>query len=186
MTQAANLGALGTNATSTGGLTGANLGTPSALVLTNATSLPKAALPTGSVLQVVQSSNLGNTGYNSSTYIDTGLSVSITPSSASNKILVLANLTGMATNTSGSITGTFAITDASNNVIACIFDGYLTAYNSTTIPFGYSSAFILHSPATTSSYTYKLRVKCSNSIQITDWIGNSTQACNITLMEIAG
>lgn len=139
----------------------------------------------GQVLQVVQSSNLGNIGYNSSTYIDTGLSVSIIPKSSSNKVLVIVNITGVTTNAVGTITGTFALTDSSNNVIACVFDGYLPTYSSTTIPFFYSSSQTLHSPATASSYTYKLRVKSSGAIQTTNNINNPTQAFNMTLLEVA-
>ena len=140
----------------------------------------------GNVLQVVQSSALGNTGYNSPTYVDSGLSVSITPSSTSSKILVLANLTGVTTNAAGTFTGTFAISDASNNNIAVIYDAYVPIYTSTTVGFQYTAGFILHSPATTSSFTYKLRVKSSGAIQVTNYVGNPIQGCNITLMEIAG
>ena len=91
-------------------LTTPNLGTPSALVLTNATgtpsainlsnatALPKAALPTGSVLQVVQSIktdaqvfNAGST--DQTTFYEIGdLTLSITPRSASSKILLIAQM----------------------------------------------------------------------------------------------
>ena len=54
------------------------------------TALP-AAISTGSVLQVVNGSTYTKVSSTSSTYADTGLSASITPSSTSNKVLVIVN-----------------------------------------------------------------------------------------------
>ena len=47
------------------------LGTPSALVLTNATGLPSSALPTGSVLQVINSIYTTQTTTSSTSFIGT-------------------------------------------------------------------------------------------------------------------
>lgn len=70
-------------------LTTPNLGTPSALVLTNATSLPASALPTGCILQV-QYATIGSAYTTTSqTSVNSTLYVSITPSSTSSKILVI-------------------------------------------------------------------------------------------------
>jgi len=55
--------------------------------LSSVTSLP-AAISTGKVLQVVQGSTSTNVNH-STTYADTGLSASITPSSTSNKVLIM-------------------------------------------------------------------------------------------------
>ena len=55
--------------------------------LSSVTSLP-AAIATGKVLQVVQASHAGQVQNTTTTYADTGLSVSITPSSTSSKILI--------------------------------------------------------------------------------------------------
>jgi hypothetical protein len=82
-------------------LTTPNLGTPSALVLTNATALPKAALPSGSVLQVVQSTKTDTfsttNGTNNPATI-TGLSASITPATTSNKVLIFVNFGQVSAN----------------------------------------------------------------------------------------
>ena len=63
-------------------LTTPALGTPSALVLTNATGLPAVAMPTGSVIQVVNgilTTQATTSSTNSSSPPSTGLSVTITP-----------------------------------------------------------------------------------------------------------
>ena len=76
--------------------------TSGTLITTGSTGqvIPKAALPTGSVLQVVQAP-VKTDGFTttSTSYVDiTGMSVSITPISSSSKILILANgmLAGVA------------------------------------------------------------------------------------------
>jgi hypothetical protein len=50
-----------------------------------------AALPAGSILQVVQGSTETQVNVSTTTYTDTGLSASITPTSNTSKILVLVN-----------------------------------------------------------------------------------------------
>jgi len=75
----------------------ANTGT----VITTASSgqsIPKAALPTGSVLQVVSATKTDTLSTTSTGWLDvTGLSVSITPISSSSKIMVIAGITGSGT-----------------------------------------------------------------------------------------
>lgn len=70
-------------------LTTPNLGTPSAINLSNATSLAKAALPSGTVIQVV-STILGSTFTTSSGSYVTANSASITLSSTANKLISMA------------------------------------------------------------------------------------------------
>jgi len=56
-------------------------------------SIPKAALPTGSVLQVVQTYKTDSFSTNATSYTNvTGLSASITPTSATSKILVMVSV----------------------------------------------------------------------------------------------
>ena len=170
------------------------LGTPSALVLTNATglpaaqltgtqTLPKGTLPTGSVLQVINTTYATATSTASSSLVDTGLSASITPSSTSSKVLVFVNLAGLFSN-SGTV-GQFTITDGSNNILLN-FEG-LTGYQiAASLSYGEAGTNYLHSPATTSSFTYKVRMKnvAGSGISInaqTSGVSTST----ITLMEIA-
>ena len=63
------------------------------------TGLSKASLPTGSVLQVVNATYSTYTTTSSSTFADTGLTATITPTSATSKILVLLNVNGVAKET---------------------------------------------------------------------------------------
>jgi hypothetical protein len=100
MTQAANLGALGTNATSTGGLTGASLGTPSSLVLTNATglplstgvagSLPATSLPSGTVVQVAVGQRYFNGALTEGASYTVGSA--ITPTTSYSKLIMIGNV----------------------------------------------------------------------------------------------
>ena len=55
--------------------------------------MTSASMPTGSVVQVVSTSTMGNIAIASSSFVDTGLGASITPSSTSNKILIMSVLT---------------------------------------------------------------------------------------------
>jgi len=142
-----------------------------------------ARLPAGSVLQVINVTYATNTSTASSSLVDTGLSASITPSSASSKVLVFVNLAGLF---SGSPTvGQFTITDGSNNILLD-FEG-LTGYGvSANLSFGEAGTNYLHSPATTSSFTYKVRMKnvAGTGISI-NTITTGVSTSTMTLMEIA-
>jgi hypothetical protein len=77
----------------------ANTGT----VITTASSgqsIPSAALPAGSVLQVVNATTSTETSSQSSSYADTTLTASITPLFSTSKILVLVNQGGCGNLTS--------------------------------------------------------------------------------------
>ena len=155
------------------------------LPTTSGTLVTSNAMPTGSVLQVVSTNYATNTGYNSATAIDTGLSVSITPSSSSNKVFVIANINDVSTNAAGAQNAKFTLTDGSNNVISVISDTYVTAYNVSSSSWATFVGQYLHSPATTSSFTYKIRVQ-GGSIQINNFNGTPATTSTITVMEIKG
>jgi len=144
-------------------LTAPNLGTPSAINLTNATALPKAALPTGSTLQVVQTVKTDTFSTASSSFTDiTGLSVSITPTSSSNKILVLYSTT------IGTLTGQYSVGLQLVRGSTAIYIATSTGSRVPTSSFAFSESsryamiptngIFLDSPATTSSTTYKLQM----------------------------
>lgn len=153
--------------------------------LTNKTLGTGTVLPTGSVLQVVSSSYSTNSTFNSATAIDTGITVSITPSNTANKILIIANVNGVATNGAGAQGVKFTITDGSNTVIAIICDTYASSYSQSTIPWANFFGQYLHSPATTSSTTYKIRIQ-GGAIQINDLNGSPNVSSGITVLEVKG
>jgi hypothetical protein len=120
----------------------------------------------GKVLQVVQATKVGTQtiagsggGNDPETFTDiTDLSVSITPSSSSNKILILANVMGSSSNNSflsvfrGS---TNLATPTSPSGRTPAFAGDFINTPNTAFTRTYSIIY-LDSPATTSSTTYKL------------------------------
>jgi hypothetical protein len=151
-------------------------------------TLSRANMPAGSVLQVVSTTKTDVFSTSAAGFVDiTGLSVSITPTSATSKILVqfvvavgvasgntLINLVRGSTNIAQSTSGTANQTIAAN---------LSAAYNMQTLP-----ANFFDSPATTSATTYKVQIYPSASlvyvnVRATDnyYGGVST----ITAMEIA-
>ncbi len=138
-------------------------------------SIPKAALPTGSVLQVVN----GTVGYvstSSASYVDTGLTASITPTSSSSKILVTINLFNIIPTTSS--LWEFVLTNASNTTLENLINYSGSGFSAASYSF-------LFSPATTSSLTYKVRSRiATGTIRLGDYAANVSSS-TITLMEIA-
>jgi hypothetical protein len=148
-------------------------------------SIPKAALPTGSVLQVVQGSYATETSSSSSTYADTGLSASITPTSSSSKILVFVSIGGIgkgAANTSIGLKLFRGATEISYFTSLVGYTNTATSNYSATASVNY-----LDSPATTSSTTYKVQFASQNNVSnvVINNAGYSAVTSYITLMEIA-
>ena len=152
-----------------------------------------ANLPAGSVIQVIQGDKLAVNFTNATTsYVDIGISASITPSSTSNKVLVLAQFLQNARENSGSSTEiqtAVILTDGSDNSIYQPYTtslGQLSLYMNTGATGGdhdiWSIGVInqLHSPSTTSSFTYKLRGRNLTG----DYC--RVRGGQIILMEIAG
>lgn len=151
------------------------------------TTSPKA----GNVIQVVQASTTTRVQITTSTYTDTNLTASITPSSSSSKILVLISQNiGTYNSSNAGTAGNLRIVRDSTTVF--------TSENAINIVAGLGSASelrvagqycfnYLDSPATTSSVTYKTQVNLSGGggrvePQSSNGLSNST----IILMEIAG
>ena len=153
-------------------------------ILTTASSgqiIPKAALPTGSVLQVVQANYSTNTTNATSTYADTGLTASITPTSSSSKILVIVAHEGVLKTASDTKINIKLLRGATDLTVLA----NAGATNSTTtILIGSATFLYLDSPATTSNTTYKTQF---NSTSNTSYVAvqDSGVPSTITLMEIA-
>ena len=156
-------------------------------------TLPTARLPAGSVLQVVYATiTSGAVSTTSASYVDTGVTASITPTSSSSKILIQANA------------HTYINNHAANDWSAANFDivrGSTQVYQTSPSPTaGYTmGSFVtdttsrhmdyvpityLDSPSTTSAVTYKVRAASRNGYSMNFQAGYGHS--NITLTEIAG
>jgi hypothetical protein len=142
-------------------------------------------LPTGSVLQVVQStttSSLSTTA--TGTYTTTGFSASITPKFSTSKIMVLVN--GNVDTNSSAIQGNFNVYRNANPLSTY---GFAEAYSSTGRLQTALAINYLDSPSTTSSTTYTLYFTISSGSGTLTFNGSSnlgSQVATFTLMEIAG
>jgi hypothetical protein len=139
-------------------------------------------LPAGSVLQVVNATTTTTTTTTSASYVDTALSASITPSSASNKVLVIVT-GGISVTDLGNVYGdgwaniTRGATNISETRVAINFGSSTWNDFISALPISH-----LDSPSTTSSTTYKVRIYSSNSLLV---YPSGSTAATITLMEIA-
>ena len=150
--------------------------------ITGSRGIPKAAMPAGAVLQVVSATYSTQVSTSSSTYADTGLTATITPTSSTSKILVIVSQSNVAkdtTNTGANIRllrGASALTTAA---IIAAYDNTSGANNVGSVSLNY-----LDSPATTSATTYKTQV-ASNMGSGTCYVQTNGSTSYITLMEIA-
>jgi len=158
-------------------------------ILTNATT---AGFPAGSVLQVVSATYSTETTSTSTSYSDSGLSASITPSSASSKILILTQQPGYIQDNSDSAAENASAALLRDSTIISESSGKSRTRGSASGEgSSYSANFCyLDSPNTTSSVTYKTQIKTGTpagadaSELITVQVSSSNS--NITLVEIAG
>jgi hypothetical protein len=177
------------------GASGDTITIPSGATLTNSGT----ATGFGKVLQVVSTTKTDTFSSSSSSFVDvTGLSVSITPSSATSKILVIAYITASAA--SGTDFATLRLMRDSTAI--CIGDSagsrtrglgasFQVGNNNTSYT---ESVNFLDSPNTTSSTAYKIQSKAafaSNAfINRTPTDSDNASTCRgastITVMEIAG
>ena len=148
-------------------------------VLTTA-GVPASAMPAGSVLQVVNVVYGTSMSTTSTTTVDTGLSASITPTSASSKILVLVNQT-LTPTTSGSVT--YGIVEVLRDSVIIVQD--LRANNYVQYLHTVWSCCKLDSPATTSTITYKTKIATGNAGFAIEAQHASLRPSHIALMEIA-
>jgi hypothetical protein len=151
------------------------------------TSGSNADFPAGSVLQVVQTQSTTQETFTSSSYTSTtSFSGAITPSSTSNKILVLGDVAMMYYRSSGNNTqalfrlyravGTTASAASTGQAYDYGGSGILTSIN---LPINW-----LDSPSTTSELTYVLQISLQDGEQARlNYNGGTSR---MTLLEIAG
>ena len=165
---------LGSNAT----FNAPNLGTPSAVTLTNAT------FPAGHILQVKFNSTNSAVSTTSTSYVSTGMSLSITPSSSSSKIYILGSHVLRAPSSSNyqhnvKRNSTFIAPTESRG-----FTQFRHAAPSSSNVSASTQAFVyLDSPNTTSQVTYTVWHKSEGGNIAYYAIDNSY--ASLTLMEVA-
>jgi len=144
----------------------------------------------GKLLQVVQTGTTTSTSTTSTTFVDTALTASITPSSTSNKILVLCQCT--VRQQTGSANGSYIGYQIFRDGTGIGQIGHCgTRERPGSIDHVGSSSILsaLDTPSSTSSVTYIVKIKSFNSVisaYLNDTAGGSGTGSTITLMEIAG
>ena len=142
-----------------------------------------AKLPAGSVLQVVNANSSTTTGTTSTSYQDTGLTATITPTSTTSKILVAFHQNGLTRDTTASTAMTIQLLRGASQ-ISFVVDSTLYANASYGVGQTVSTSY-LDSPATVSATTYKTQFKVANAFGGTVTCQSGSAMSTITLMEIA-
>jgi hypothetical protein len=156
-------------------------------VLTVSGGVPTWATPAGGggkVLQVITASAGAEVVSTSTTYADTGVSATITPTSATSKILVIANQNG---NLKNADTGLRIRLVRGSTELTIIDSATTHTGTSATNHSGGSAITYLDEPATTSATTYKtqFRTNVGGAQVLTNFNGYSSSSfSSITLLEI--
>jgi hypothetical protein len=158
------------------GSTTLTLPSTSGTVLTNKTA--------GAVLQVVQGTTSTSVTSSTSTFVDTGLTATITPSSASNKILIFISQ-AETTKKSGSSAPALALKIQRNGSDVIQFAQYLGYTGTDTNLYLSANYQWLDSPASTSALTYKTQFRNTSGAG-TVYVQDDSMTSSIVLMEIAG
>jgi hypothetical protein len=156
------------------------------LQVNSGATAPEWATPaSGKVVQIKQAILTGNVSTSSGVVADSGLTVSITPTSASNKIIAIVSLPGWKT------TGTVGSTamygrwnlyrgaELSQNLVGIYAQA---AMDSGAIIWQNPSITYVDSPATTSAITYKVQYSHSNGTAT--FINTSVATATIVVMEV--
>jgi len=137
----------------------------------------------GKVLQVVQGTTSTDTSTTGASYVDTGLTATITPTFTSSKILVLLSQNGVRKGAGNG--GAFGKLMRDLTTLASLAEN--VAYDGTTtqlrIGTGWSASY-LDSPSTTSATVYKTQFYAFNSVLA--GVQSDSATSTITLMEIKG
>ena len=147
-------------------------------------TIAAAALPAGSVLQVVQGTYATITTSSTSTFIDTGLTATITPKFSTSKILIFASHPGCDKGAANAGNAMAIRIYRNGGLIAYIgeYNGFTNT--ATTLNFHMSGSYY-DSPATTSATTYKTMFASLNSNAAQVRAQADSVPSTITLMEIA-
>jgi hypothetical protein len=135
----------------------------------------------GKVLQVINATYSTLTSSSSATFAATGLTATITPSSATSKVLVFVNQSGLKKSSSNTYMGLRL--KRSSTVLANFEDTAGFTGGSDEIRFGGAGINYLDSPATTSATTYTTEFNSGAGSGFTA-VQESSAVSSITLIEI--
>jgi len=157
-------------------------------VLTVAGGVPSWATPAGGggkVLQVVQATTTTELDVTSTTYTDSGLTASITPSSATSKVLIIVSQACQVFRSSATqARGAINLMRGATEIVFKSGDSISVEGATATVGYAGSQSFsYLDSPATTSATTYKTQQKAGVSGPTIRTQGNSSLS-TIILLEI--
>ena len=167
-----------------------------ASTLTGTQTIPKSTLPTGCILQVVSAFKSDTFSTTSTSMVDIpGMSVSITPTSSTSKILVMVNLTvGPAASNFAPVNIVRNGTNIAQPTTSSTYQASINNYNGEGTGYIGGSAqpqyalSYLDSPATTSALTYKLQMYTTGGtayVNTRPLASNGTCTSTLTLMEVA-
>ena len=170
----------------------------SAAIATAANTIPRSSMTTGAVLQVISTIKTDTFSTTSTSFADiTGLSISITPTSATSKIYVVASVCGGVNG--GNNTQQFRLVRDSTAIGVGDASGSRTRstsglnYQADSNRLDSFTFQHLDSPSTTSATTYKVQsIVSSGTVYINRTYGDADGATwprtvsTITVMEIAG
>ncbi len=143
-------------------------------------ALPANVIGAGAVLQMVQATNSTAASSSSSTYADTGLSASITPTSATSKILVIYNH-GETVKEGGTQLATKLLRGSTLIYQNQYYDLDTNTSARNKVATG---GIYLDSPSTTSSTTYKTQFMSAQNVATVGVMADNSTGVMI-LMEIA-
>ena len=140
----------------------------------------------GKVLQVVQGTLAADASTTSATYVDSGLTVTITPTSSTSKIQVIAMLQSAYPQDTGSgsnCLADFNLLRGSTQIQYTVVGTYNLSFGANYAPSHQVSFSYLDSPATTSATTYKVQMKRNTGTSV-GFKGSATAINSIVVMEI--
>ena len=148
--------------------------------------IPRDGLPSGSsggVIQVRYGFTSTHVDSSSGTYIDTGITASITPTRSDSKVLVMTSISGVQKRTNDTYLKARLVRDSTEIALLDDGAGYTNASGFNLV--GSVTTNCVDSPATTSSITYKVQFMSAGGTSLVRVQTNSSLS-TIVLMEIAG
>jgi hypothetical protein len=142
-----------------------------------------AALGVSKLVQVVMGTTSTQVISGSSTYATTGLTATITPTSASSQVLVLVNQNGLTKGDNVASNSIRLRLVRGSTTISTFFDGTALSGTALNLSSATGSVSYLDSPATTSATTYKTEVANPNNAPNV-YVNSGTCQSTIILMEI--